>query len=76
MSAAVLEQPRAAGEAARVGGGGRVTLEDVLSSAWEGLAAHRTVACPVCAGELRPRYGAAGLAPVGGRCADCASVLG
>lgn len=57
------------------------TLDDVLVGAWEDLSAHRTVACPVCHGAaMRPRYGsgqvAGGTAVVGGRCADCGSVLG
>ncbi|MBW3607227.1 MAG: hypothetical protein KY463_02535 [Actinobacteria bacterium] len=46
------------------------TLEDVLSGAWEDLTAHRTAACPVCAGAMEPRYGA-GPAAVGGRCRSC-----
>ncbi len=75
MSAAVLERPQAFA-AETVGGGGRASLEDVLSGAWEGLAAHRTVGCPVCSGPMAPRYGASGVAPVGGRCGDCGSVLG
>jgi hypothetical protein len=88
MSAAVLEHPRrlvggtrGPARSARVvretmGGGGRATLEDSISNAWEGLSAHRAVACVVCRGALAPRYGASGAAPVGGRCRDCGSVLG
>ena len=45
------------------------TLEDVISGAWEGLAAHDVVSCPVCHGEMVPRYGSGGTA-VGGRCRD------
>ena len=56
--------------------GGQASLEDVISGAWEGLVAHRSAACPVCGGHMAPRYGASGLAPVGGRCTDCGSVLG
>jgi hypothetical protein len=44
------------------------TLADVLASAWEGLVAHATVACPVCHGELEP-HGA------GGRCRSCGTTL-
>jgi hypothetical protein len=51
------------------------TLENVISSAWEGLTAHSAVACPVCHGEMSPRYGA-GAAAVGGRCRDCGTSLG
>ena len=75
MSAAVLDRPVAL-PTETVGGGGRATLEDVLSAAWEGLAADRTVGCPVCGGEMSPRYGASGMAPVGGRCGSCQSALG
>ena len=32
--------------------GGEPTLDEVLSGAWEGLAAHQHVACPVCGGEM------------------------
>ena len=60
--------------AARAPRGGQ-TLDDVLSSAWDGLAAHRSVTCPVCHGSMAPRYGS-GAQPVGGRCRRCGSTLG
>ncbi|HEX2127038.1 MAG TPA: hypothetical protein VHF45_10825 [Thermoleophilaceae bacterium] len=63
------DAPRAA-----EGRGGR-TLDEVIVGVWEDLTAHHAVACPVCGGEMRPRYGA-GPAPVGGRCASCHSTLG
>ncbi len=50
------------------------TLEALVTRVWEGLSAHAPVACPVCAGELRPRYGA-GTGVVGGRCGGCGSEL-
>ena len=50
------------------------TLEDVLSGAWEDLTAHRTAACPICGGAMRPRYGS-GPSPVGGRCRECRTEL-
>ena len=50
------------------------TLEDVLSGAWEDLTAHRTAACPICAGAMEPRYGA-GPSAVGGRCRSCRTEL-
>ena len=50
------------------------TLEDVISGAWEGLAAHDVVSCPVCHGEMVPRYGSGGTT-VGGRCQDCGTTL-
>ena len=54
--------------------GAATTLEDVISGAWEGLAAHDVVSCPVCHGEMVPRYGSGGTT-VGGRCRDCGTTL-
>jgi hypothetical protein len=54
---------------------GGATLDDVLSGAWEGLTAGvPSTACPVCQGELQPRW-SAGAGVVGGRCRDCGSEL-
>jgi hypothetical protein len=54
---------------------GEATLDDVLSLAWQGLAAAASsTACPVCDGELVPRW-SAGAGVVGGRCRDCGSEL-
>ena len=61
--------PRLAGEL-----GGESTLDDLIVGAWEGLAAHGSVACPVCDGEMAPQYGAHHR-PVGGRCQRCESLL-
>jgi hypothetical protein len=55
--------------------GGGPTLEDVISGAWEGLAATRTAPCPICGGPLIARFGASGPGPVAGRCRDCGSEL-
>jgi hypothetical protein len=57
----------AAGERSR-------TLDDLLSGAWQGLTAASSAACPVCQGELEPRW-SAGAGVVGGRCRDCDSEL-
>jgi hypothetical protein len=57
------------------GSRGRLTLDEVLSAAWDGLAGHRSVTCPVCSGSMAPRYGS-GAQPVGGRCKRCGSTLG
>jgi hypothetical protein len=54
--------------------GGEPTLDEVLSGAWEGLAAHRPVACPVCGEQMAPAYGAHAR-PIGGHCAGCQSTL-
>jgi len=56
--------------------GGQARLEDVISGVWEDLVVHRAASCLVCGGRMVARYGAAGHAPVGGRCTDCGSVLG
>ena len=85
MSPALLDRPtaRTTVPAARVAparsgnaSSGGPTLEGVIVRAWEGLAAHRGVGCPLCGGHMTPRYGASGLAPVGGRCTDCGTTLG
>jgi hypothetical protein len=79
MSTAVLDRPaaravtRATPASTRDGG---PTLEGVIVRAWEGLAAHRGVGCPLCGGHMAPRYGASGMSPVGGRCGDCGTTLG
>jgi hypothetical protein len=54
--------------------GGGPTLDELLARAWEGLAAHAVVACPVCGGEMEPEYGAHAR-PIGGRCRGCATKL-
>jgi hypothetical protein len=54
--------------------GGGLTLDDLLVGVWEGLSAHRTVACPACGEAMTPRYGA-GSAPVGGRCGGCRTTI-
>ena len=56
-------------------GGGGLTLGELLSGAWEGLAARASVACPVCAGEMRPGGADAAGGPVGGGCRDCGAAL-
>jgi hypothetical protein len=53
---------------------GSPTLDDLVVGVWEGLAAHRTVACPACGEAMTPRYGA-GHAPVGGRCLGCGTTI-
>ena len=50
------------------------TLDDALVALWKGICGHRTTECPVCAGEMRPVYGAHAHA-IGGKCVDCGSTL-
>ena len=68
-----MERSTSAGRSAKASGprrGGEATLDELLVGAWEGLSAHRSVACPVCASPMAPRVGAAG-----GACGDCGSQL-
>jgi hypothetical protein len=58
----VLEDRRGA-DSASAGPGGEPTLDSLLSGMWEGLAAHRSVTCPLCGGEVRPDYGAHAVQP-------------
>jgi hypothetical protein len=53
---------------------GGPTLDDLVVGVWEGLAAHRAVACLACGEAMMPRYGA-GHAPVGGRCSGCGTTI-
>ena len=53
---------------------GDPTLDEVLVSAWEGITAHRTVECPVCGGEMEPKYGAQAR-PAGGGCNSCGATI-
>ncbi len=86
MSALALElqldlQPRVTrgrenvgAQVGRAGGvtdlGGEPTLDAMLSGVWEGLAAQRSVACPVCDAEMEPNHGAHAR-PIGGVCRGC-----
>ena len=54
--------------------GGEPTLDELLTGVWEGLAAHRAVACPVCGEVMKPAYGAHAK-PIGGRCEGCGAAL-
>jgi len=67
------DSERGAGPAA-TDAGGEPTLDSLLSGMWEGLAAHRSVPCPLCGGEIKPDYGAHAL-PVGGSCQTCGTRL-
>jgi hypothetical protein len=51
------------------------SLDDLIRGVWDELSSHRTVTCPVCHGQMAPRYGSAEQ-PVGGRCRRCGSSLG
>jgi hypothetical protein len=54
---------------------GRLTLDDLITGAWEGLAVRGTVNCPVCASPMAARlHGHGGDAPTG-TCLSCGSRL-
>jgi hypothetical protein len=83
VSALTLE-PRVTGGSDRVGVqdarkgvaglGGEPTLDALVSGVWEGLAAHKSVGCPLCGQEMTPDYGAHAR-PVGGSCRQCGTRL-
>lgn len=58
---------RAAGHPVRPVGGRRLTLEQKLTSVWEGLRVDGTAECPVCSGSME------GAGPA--RCRDCGSEI-
>ena len=49
--------------------GGRLTLDELISSAWAGLSAGAPVACPACDGRMSPEPSG------GGRCRECGTTL-
>ena len=50
------------------------TLDDLIVGAWSTLAVGHAASCPICDGDLVPRYGS-GPHPVGGACRSCGSEL-
>jgi hypothetical protein len=54
--------------------GGEPTLDALVAGVWEGLAAHKSVGCPVCGEEMVPAY-AAHARPIGGGCRSCGTRL-
>lgn len=58
------------------GVGDRLTLDELLAGAWEGLSAHSVVACPLCGGPMEPTRPAPGRRETsGGRCRSCGTAL-
>jgi hypothetical protein len=55
--------------------GGRLTLDEFIVRAWEGLSAHSVVDCPVCGGAMEPAPVRQGHAAAG-RCRSCGTTLG
>ncbi len=54
---------------------GRLTLDDLITGAWEGLAVHGTVTCPVCASPMTARASEHGGDAPTGTCLGCGSQL-
>ncbi len=54
---------------------GRLTLDDLITGVWEGLAVRATVNCPVCASPMASRLPADGGDTPVGDCLSCGSWL-
>jgi hypothetical protein len=52
----------------------RETLEDRIGATWHALTTSHAAACPLCGGDLVPRFGA-GPQPVAGACRSCGTEL-
>jgi hypothetical protein len=85
MSLAVLDRQRSLGdvfegESVRLAAGashlgqteehGGLTLDDLITGVWEGLAVHNSVHCPACGGTMVSRSAARAEAQEGD-CGDC-----
>jgi hypothetical protein len=90
MTTILLERPRALDEGferdarRRLDGGllagttdahGRLTLDDLITGAWEGLAVRGTVNCPVCMSPMASRSQEHGDHAFTGACLSCGSQL-
>ena len=51
------------------------SLDQLLVSAWDSLAANQSIDCPLCGQPMAPVYGAQAK-PIGGRCGGCGTTLG
>jgi hypothetical protein len=54
---------------------GRLTLDDLITSVWEGLAVRDTVNCPVCAGPMTPGSSTTRSDSTAAACFSCGSQL-
>jgi hypothetical protein len=61
--------------AGTTGAHGRLTLDDLITGAWEGLAVRGTVNCPVCASPMVLRSSEHGGDAPMGTCLSCESHL-
>jgi hypothetical protein len=53
---------------------GRLTLDDLITGVWEGLAVRGSAGCPACSGTMKPRSVTRGGA-CEGACGDCGARL-
>jgi hypothetical protein len=63
--------PLVASRLNKIDGPGGLTLDDLITGVWEGLASEKTVRCPVCGGIMRSRPAAPEIA----ECRDCGASL-
>jgi hypothetical protein len=61
--------------AGRADAHGRLTLDDLITSVWEGLAVRATVQCPVCAGPMASGSRERGVESATAACLSCGSRL-
>jgi hypothetical protein len=54
---------------------GRLTLDDLITGVWEGLAVRDVVHCPVCGGAMAPKAHDHACGPSMGVCLRCGSRL-
>jgi hypothetical protein len=54
---------------------GALTLDDLITGAWEGLSVCRTTSCPVCGGRMASLADPPQEVWSGGDCADCGARL-
>jgi hypothetical protein len=59
----------------RAGAYDRLTLDDLVTSVWEGLVVRATVPCPVCAGPMTSAADEIGAEASTGACLSCGSRL-
>jgi hypothetical protein len=63
-----------AGVTGRTDAHGRLTLDELITSVWEGLAVRGTVSCPVCSGPMDDTRRDGG-GPLVGACPSCGARL-
>ena len=64
-----------AGVTGRTDAHGRLTLDEIITSVWEGLAVRGTVSCPICAGLMISHAVGSGGDGLTGTCFGCGARL-